>query len=121
MKTHLFTTLLLLTMNFFWSFAQDTTQTKSAPLKDSLYYTCSMHPEIQSSEPGKCPKCGMNLIQKTTSSTNMKMCSMHGMVDMNHMHDGDNPTKSKMHGNTIKMGVMMLVMMTLMIVFISTR
>jgi len=25
-------------------------------------YTCPMHPEVQSDKPGKCPKCGMNLI-----------------------------------------------------------
>ena len=24
-------------------------------------YTCSMHPEVVSDKPGKCPKCGMNL------------------------------------------------------------
>jgi hypothetical protein len=24
-------------------------------------YSCPMHPEVQSSQPGKCPKCGMNL------------------------------------------------------------
>ena len=25
-------------------------------------YTCPMHPEVRSNEPGKCPKCGMNLV-----------------------------------------------------------
>ncbi len=24
-------------------------------------YSCPMHPEVTSNEPGKCPKCGMNL------------------------------------------------------------
>lgn len=24
-------------------------------------YVCPMHPEVTSSKPGKCPKCGMNL------------------------------------------------------------
>ena len=24
-------------------------------------YACPMHPEVRSSEPGTCPKCGMNL------------------------------------------------------------
>ena len=28
-------------------------------------YTCPMHPEVQSNEPGKCPKCGMNLVEKS--------------------------------------------------------
>ncbi len=27
----------------------------------SSVYSCSMHPEIKSESPGKCPKCGMNL------------------------------------------------------------
>ena len=27
-------------------------------------YTCSMHPEVTSDKPGKCPKCGMNLMPK---------------------------------------------------------
>jgi hypothetical protein len=27
-------------------------------------YTCPMHPEVESSEPGRCPKCGMDLQPK---------------------------------------------------------
>jgi hypothetical protein len=27
-------------------------------------YTCPMHPEVASDKPGKCPKCGMNLVEK---------------------------------------------------------
>lgn len=25
-------------------------------------YTCPMHPDVRSDKPGKCPKCGMNLV-----------------------------------------------------------
>jgi hypothetical protein len=25
-------------------------------------FTCPMHPEVRSTTPGKCPKCGMKLI-----------------------------------------------------------
>src|SRR5207249_8718349 len=25
-------------------------------------YTCPMHPEVQQKEPGRCPKCGMDLV-----------------------------------------------------------
>jgi len=32
---------------------------------DKATYTCPMHPEVQSEEPGKCPKCGMFLVEKT--------------------------------------------------------
>jgi hypothetical protein len=31
-------------------------------LKTNSVYTCSMHPEIVQNRPGKCPKCGMELI-----------------------------------------------------------
>jgi len=27
-------------------------------------YTCPMHPEVKSDKPGKCSKCGMELIEK---------------------------------------------------------
>ena len=36
----------------------DTTKTAT------VVYTCSMHPEVISDKPGKCPKCGMDLIIK---------------------------------------------------------
>ena len=28
-------------------------------------YTCTMHPEVVRSKPGKCPKCGMVLVKKS--------------------------------------------------------
>jgi hypothetical protein len=31
-------------------------------------YTCPMHPEVQSDHPGKCPKCGMDLVLKPTDA-----------------------------------------------------
>jgi hypothetical protein len=30
------------------------------------YYTCEMHPELREESPGKCPKCGMELIKKSS-------------------------------------------------------
>lgn len=32
-------------------------------------YTCPMHPEVQSSEPGRCPTCGMNLVPLVQSQS----------------------------------------------------
>ena len=40
------------------------TETKSENKEATKTYTCSMHPEVISDEPGKCPKCGMELIEK---------------------------------------------------------
>lgn len=33
-----------------------------------VQYTCSMHSEVISNKPGKCPKCGMTLIKKEKSN-----------------------------------------------------
>ena len=32
--------------------------------KETVKYTCPMHPEIIRDVPGKCPKCGMELVVK---------------------------------------------------------
>ncbi|MDP9959799.1 multicopper oxidase domain-containing protein [Chryseobacterium lathyri] len=38
---------------------------KSQPKSQSdVVYTCPMHPEVTSDKPGKCPKCGMELVEK---------------------------------------------------------
>lgn len=39
-------------------------QSKMTNKEASVTYTCPMHPEINSDEPGKCPKCGMDLVKK---------------------------------------------------------
>jgi len=39
-------------------------ETKSEKKEAVKIYTCSMHPEVKSNKPGKCPKCGMDLIVK---------------------------------------------------------
>jgi hypothetical protein len=50
----------------------DTTKTKKVkPVK--VQYTCSMHPEVISDKPGKCPKCGMTLIKKAPAAKKPEM------------------------------------------------
>lgn len=34
-----------------------------ASAQEHVYYTCSMHPQVMQSQPGKCPVCGMQLIE----------------------------------------------------------
>ena len=64
---------------------KDTTGNKdsSSSMKDSsmmkqtaVVYTCKMHPEVISDKPGKCPKCGMDLVKKEDLA---KDSTMQGM------------------------------------------
>ncbi len=32
--------------------------------KNSIKYTCPMHPEVVENKPGVCRKCGMDLVEK---------------------------------------------------------
>jgi hypothetical protein len=44
--------------------AADSTAAPAATNGVATAYTCPMHPEVVTDHPGKCPKCGMNLIVK---------------------------------------------------------
>jgi FtsP/CotA-like multicopper oxidase with cupredoxin domain len=47
---------------------------------ESAAYVCPMHPEVTSSEPGACPKCGMRLIPVETIAPSSYVCPMHPEV-----------------------------------------
>lgn len=41
----------------------------SSGYQETIVYSCTMHPEVQSSTPGKCPKCGMKLAAEKPSAS----------------------------------------------------
>ena len=51
--------------------------------KGGVYYTCPMseHADVVMDKPGKCPKCGMNLVEKK-SSTLKYVCPMKEDADV---------------------------------------
>lgn len=72
------------------AFAQ---KSKSVPPKaDTAYqktYTCSMHPDVVSDTPGKCPKCNMALTESKKEQmkqevTHTYICPMHPGVISDH-------------------------------------
>ncbi|MHA4809980.1 heavy metal-binding domain-containing protein [Flavitalea flava] len=60
--------------------AKDTTMPKSKmhPAAKTVY-TCPMHPEVINDKPGKCPKCGMDLVKKKPMAKHEAMKGMKGM------------------------------------------
>jgi hypothetical protein len=75
--------LLVILTGVFTGFAQTG---KSEPKRktDSTFktiYTCTMHPEVISDQPGKCPKCGMELVGKRIKmAKEVYTCPMHPEV-----------------------------------------
>jgi transcription initiation factor IIE alpha subunit len=64
-------------------------------------YTCSMHPAITSDKPGKCSKCGMDLIKSKKEQMKMEVmkiyaCPMHPDVT------SDKPGKCSKCGMELK-------------------
>ena len=52
--------------------------------KEKVIYTCPMHPEVQKTAPGKCPKCGMVLVKKEEKKEH-DVHAGHSMGDMSKM------------------------------------
>jgi FtsP/CotA-like multicopper oxidase with cupredoxin domain len=46
---------------------------------EGAVYTCPMHPDVVSEEPGRCPQCGMKLLPTVSPSTSY-VCPMHPHV-----------------------------------------
>ena len=58
-----------------FTFAQHTTNKSSQNIAGTAKtkYTCPMHPEIISTKPGKCPKCGMTLVKQKIKNKQKKV------------------------------------------------
>ena len=50
----------------------DTSAKQQIIVSDSMY-TCTMHNEVMSDQPGECPKCGMKLTKEKMTTEQQKM------------------------------------------------
>lgn len=72
------------------SIVEDQSQPQTQDKDSQQKYTCPMHPEVVQDKPGKCPKCGMDLVPVQKDSidsmdhTNMKDMKMDDMKSMDH-------------------------------------
>lgn len=63
------TLVLLLLLSTFLLTISSCKNKKTVVKAGNVFYTCSMHPQVMEPHPGKCPICGMNLIQVRKSNT----------------------------------------------------
>lgn len=61
---------------------------------NEITYTCPMHPEVTSENPGNCPKCGMALVKKDEASQQMHGNSS-GATSSGSSGQGNNQEESK--------------------------
>ncbi len=66
-----------------------------SPHEQATIYTCSMHPEVQKTEPGKCPGCGMDLIPQSKPSPAHADHDMQKMSHIDHESAMTNPAMAK--------------------------
>ena len=60
-----------------------------------MQYTCPMHPEIIQDRPGRCPKCGMDLVSVKKKRMNTQEMSRGIPVDIDRARNGANAVKIK--------------------------
>lgn len=61
-------------------------------------YDCPMHPEVRQSTPGKCPKCGMNLVEVVESGG-----APHDHADHSHAPGAAHTDHNPKHGGMLVM------------------
>ena len=71
-KTMIAIAILLATTATFAQVAKDSTHKTVKHTTSTKKYTCTMHPEVVSNKPGKCPKCGMDLVLMKSKTTKTK-------------------------------------------------
>ena len=64
--------LLAVTTGTFAQTSKQSSKTHKTTTKGAKY-TCTMHPEVVMSKPGKCPKCGMDLVKMKQGKKDSKM------------------------------------------------
>jgi len=71
----LITGLTFVSMGISHIYGQTTQNTTT--MKQSMKYTCPQHPEVVSDKPGKCSKCGMELVAMNDKTTMKRSTGMN--------------------------------------------
>jgi membrane fusion protein, copper/silver efflux system len=73
MKKAFLLCILLIGLGLTFTACSNNSQQKAEQLASDETYTCTMHNEVMSDHPGKCPKCNMNLVKQKMTEEQKKM------------------------------------------------
>lgn len=73
MKRVFFLFILFVGLGLTFTACSNNSQQKTGQLASDETYTCTMHNEVLSDHPGKCPKCNMNLVKQKITAEQQKM------------------------------------------------
>ena len=65
------------------AFAQNSKPATTDSIIAVTKYVCPMHPDVTSDKPGKCSKCGMDLVKAKKEKIKSYSCPMHPEVTSN--------------------------------------
>jgi hypothetical protein len=97
----------LMLLNFSVNQVYGQTPQNTQVKQQTVMYTCPMHPEVIQDHPGKCPKCGMTLVEKkelskgTLHETHDSTCMKQ--EDLKMMHHSTMMKKDHMMRDTTMM------------------
>jgi len=77
--------------------------------QSDVLYQCPMHPEVISSKPGKCPKCGMDLVARSKMQIMQEAHSAAGVAAPSGAAHGTPPSMEAMHAMMLRQRMMVSV------------
>ena len=97
MKKYKIILIAILTIGSFTGYAQDSSarSTGSSGTKSEISkFCCPMHADVVRGNPGKCPKCNMDLVQSKKESMKMEVMKLY-QCPMHPNEKSDKPGKCK--------------------------
>jgi hypothetical protein len=74
------------------------------PENEKNRYTCPMHPEVVADHPGKCPKCGMELVPLKAKSKHRTHSTSSGQANIQHPTSNSEHASPEMHAKHVVHG-----------------
>ena len=82
------TLIAIISIGSFWyfSYKNDSQKSSTSKVENKTYWTCPMHPQVHLDKSGKCPICGMDLVEVKSQESQVEMREL-GIEHSEHILD----------------------------------